>query len=74
MTTYLLDVSVLVALGFKEHEFFERVVSWVEGLSRVFLPKMLNTKNLRQFKWRGVTRRRRGKDAAGRNGGFERDI
>jgi predicted nucleic acid-binding protein len=32
VTTYLLDVSVLVALGFKEHEFFERVVSWVEGL------------------------------------------
>jgi hypothetical protein len=32
VTTYLLGVSLLVALGFKEHEFFERVVSWVEGL------------------------------------------
>jgi predicted nucleic acid-binding protein len=33
MTRHLLDVSALVALGFKEHEFFERVVSWVQTLS-----------------------------------------
>jgi uncharacterized protein len=33
MTRHLLDVSTLVALGFKEHEFFERVVSWVQTLS-----------------------------------------
>lgn len=32
MTRYLLDVNALVALGFKEHEFFERVVSWVQSL------------------------------------------
>jgi|SRR5579859_755393 len=32
MTRHLLDVSALVALGFKEHEFFERVVSWVQTL------------------------------------------
>jgi len=32
MTRYLLDVNVLVALGFKEHEFFERVVRWVQTL------------------------------------------
>jgi len=32
MTRYLLDVNVLVPLGFKEHEFFERVVSWVQTL------------------------------------------
>jgi predicted nucleic acid-binding protein len=32
MTRYLLDVSALVALGFEKHEFFERVVSWVQGL------------------------------------------
>jgi predicted nucleic acid-binding protein len=33
MSRYLLDVSALVALGFKEHEFFEAVVSWVQTLS-----------------------------------------
>ena len=33
MSRYLLDVSALVALGFKEHEFFEPVVSWVQTLS-----------------------------------------
>lgn len=32
MTRYLLDVNALVALGFQEHEFFERVVSWVRSL------------------------------------------
>jgi len=30
---YLLDVSALLALGFKEHEFFERGVAWVQTLS-----------------------------------------
>lgn len=34
MTRYLLDVNALVALGFKEHEFFEQVVSWVQSLRR----------------------------------------
>src|ERR1700682_948266 len=33
MSRYVLDVSALVALGFKEHEFFEPVVSWVQTLS-----------------------------------------
>lgn len=32
MTRYLLDVNALVALAFKEHEFFEPVVSWVQSL------------------------------------------
>src|SRR5690242_14814756 len=32
MSRYLLDVNALVALGFQEHEFFERVVSWVQSL------------------------------------------
>ena len=32
MTRYLLDVNALVALGFKEHEFYEQVVSWVQSL------------------------------------------
>lgn len=32
MSRYLLDVNALVALGFEEHEFFERVVTWVQGL------------------------------------------
>jgi predicted nucleic acid-binding protein len=34
MTRYLLDVNALVALGFVEHEFYERVVNWVQTLSR----------------------------------------
>jgi uncharacterized protein len=29
--TYLLDVNALLALGFKEHEFHARVVSWVRA-------------------------------------------
>src|ERR1700682_6615894 len=33
MSRYLLDVSALVALGFKEHEFFEPVVSEVQAVS-----------------------------------------
>ena len=32
MSRYLLDVNALVALGFKEQEFFERVVAWVQTL------------------------------------------
>ena len=32
MTRYLLDVNALVALGFNEHEFYERVVSWFHTL------------------------------------------
>lgn len=32
MSRYLLDVNALVALGFQEHEFFERVVNWVQSL------------------------------------------
>jgi predicted nucleic acid-binding protein len=32
MSIYLLDVNALVALGFKEHEFFERVAGWVQSL------------------------------------------
>lgn len=32
MSRYLLDVNALVALGFQEHEFFERVVSWVQSM------------------------------------------
>lgn len=32
MTRYLLDVNALVALGFKEHEFFERVAGWFQDL------------------------------------------
>jgi predicted nucleic acid-binding protein len=34
MTRYLLDVSVLVALGFQGHEFFERVADWVQTLHK----------------------------------------
>ena len=32
--TYLLDVNALVALGFLQHEFHERVSSWVGTLRR----------------------------------------
>lgn len=32
MSRYLLDVNALVALGFTEHEFFDRVATWFEGL------------------------------------------
>lgn len=31
--TYLLDVNALIALGFREHEFHERVAAWVSGLA-----------------------------------------
>jgi len=30
---YLLDVNVLLALGFYQHEFHERVASWVRGIT-----------------------------------------
>lgn len=30
--TYLLDVNALVALGFQEHEFHERLARWIGGL------------------------------------------
>jgi len=30
---YLLDVNALIALGFLEHEFHERVAQWVQRLS-----------------------------------------
>ena len=33
MTRYLLDVSALVALGFNEHEFYERAAHWFQALS-----------------------------------------
>ena len=32
MSRYLLDVNALVALGFREHEFFERVAGWFQNL------------------------------------------
>ena len=32
MTRHLLDVNALVALGFKEHEFFDRVAHWFQDL------------------------------------------
>lgn len=32
--TYLLDVNALIALGFQEHEFHERVAAWVFGLDK----------------------------------------
>jgi predicted nucleic acid-binding protein len=31
--TYLLDVNVLVALGFQQHEFHDRVAHWVKKIS-----------------------------------------
>ena len=33
MTSYLLDVSALVALGFQEHQFYEQVAAWVQTLT-----------------------------------------
>lgn len=32
MSRYLLDVSVLVAVGFQRHEFFDRAAQWFEEL------------------------------------------
>jgi uncharacterized protein len=37
---YLLDVNVLVALGFLQHEFHERVASWVRTLAAREIPEL----------------------------------
>jgi uncharacterized protein len=37
---YLLDVNVLVALGFLQHEFHERVASWVHTLASRGIPEL----------------------------------
>src|SRR5260370_18096383 len=38
---YLLDVNVLVALGFLQHEFHERVASWVHTLASRGIPELV---------------------------------
>jgi predicted nucleic acid-binding protein len=38
---YLLDVNVLVALGFLQHEFHEHVANWVHTLASRGLPELL---------------------------------
>lgn len=37
---YLLDVNVLVALGFLQHEFHERVARWVHALASRGIPEL----------------------------------
>lgn len=37
---YLLDVNALVALGFVEHEFYERVYSWLQSLGEGGAPEL----------------------------------
>ena len=37
---YLLDVNALVALGFLQHEFHERVARWVRALASKRLPEL----------------------------------
>jgi predicted nucleic acid-binding protein len=37
--TYLLDVNALVALGFLQHEFHERVAHWVHALASQGVPE-----------------------------------
>src|ERR1700681_1147508 len=37
---YLLDVNVLVALGFLQHEFHDRVASWVHTLTSRGIPEL----------------------------------
>jgi len=37
---YLLDVNVLVALGFLHHEFHERVARWIHGLASKGVPHL----------------------------------
>jgi uncharacterized protein len=37
---YLLDVNVLVALGFLQHEFHERVARWVRTLASTGVPEL----------------------------------
>ena len=38
---FLFDVNALVALGFRRHEFHERVLRWVRSLRRQPTPEML---------------------------------
>jgi uncharacterized protein len=38
---YLLDVNVLVAFGFLQHEFHERVARWVQTLAVKGIPELL---------------------------------
>ena len=37
---YLLDVNALVALGFLQHEFHERVARWVKALASKGMPEL----------------------------------
>jgi uncharacterized protein len=37
---YLLDVNALIALGFLEHEFHERVARWVQKLANREIPEL----------------------------------
>lgn len=37
---YLLDVNALIALGFLEHEFHERVARWVQTLAKTGTPEL----------------------------------
>jgi predicted nucleic acid-binding protein len=39
--TYLLDVNALVALGFLQHEFHERVASWIYTLASSEVPELV---------------------------------
>jgi len=38
--TYLLDVNALVALGFLQHEFHQRVAGWVHALASKAVPQL----------------------------------
>jgi uncharacterized protein len=38
--TYLLDVNALIALGFNEHEFHDRVARWVQQLESRAVPDL----------------------------------
>ena len=38
---YLLDVNALVALGFLQHEFHERIARWVRSLTSKRAPELL---------------------------------
>jgi predicted nucleic acid-binding protein len=38
---YLLDVNALVALGFLQHEFHERVAHWVRALASKEIPELV---------------------------------
>jgi predicted nucleic acid-binding protein len=40
---YLLDVNALVALGFLQHEFHERVAHWVRALGSKGLPELVTS-------------------------------